>query len=91
MLWISFCQRRGPLGGQGINAGAAIDAITVHVSVMPCSLAHGRNAGHDTRRDFRRNTQFAARVEDAHQIAVFNSTLPGIKRIDPHLLAAGGL
>ncbi len=38
---------------RSINAGATIDAVTVHAGVMPCSLAHGRYAGHDTRHDFR--------------------------------------
>jgi hypothetical protein len=57
---------------------------------MPCSLAHGRDAGHDARRDFRRNPQFAARLKTRTR-SPFLMPRFGIKRIDPHLLAAGGL
>ena len=77
--------------GQGIDAGAVIDTIAVHVGVMPGALAHRAYAGHDARGDFRSNAHFAAVVEDAHHIPIFDTSLLCIHRVKPHLLATGGL
>ena len=76
---------------ESIDTGAAIDAIAVHIGVMPGALAHRRYAGHDARGHLSRNAQFAAGVEYAHHIAIFNPALLGIQRVKPYLLAAGGL
>ena len=42
-------------------------------------------------RDLGGQAGFAAFVEDAYQIPVFDATCGGIKRVDPHFLAGCGL
>lgn len=76
------------MGGEGIHAGAVVDAIASHIGIVPCSLTHRRYPRHNTRRNFCRNTQFAALIKDAHHVAVFNPTFFGIDGVKPHFLAA---
>ena len=77
------------MGRQGVDAGAVVDTIAIHIGVMPGALAHGTHAGHDARRDFRFNSHLTAIVKHAHRIAVLNAAFFGIERIKPDLLAAG--
>ncbi|VFT76414.1 Uncharacterised protein [Klebsiella aerogenes] len=63
------------VGGQRIHAGAMVDPVSGHIRVVPGALAHRRHARHDAWRHFRRKTDFAALIKDAHHIAVFN---PGV-------------
>ena len=57
-----------------------VDFIARHIGLVPGSLAHGTYAGHDARGHLSRNAQFAAGVEYAHHIAIFNPALLGIQR-----------
>ena len=77
------------MGRQGVDAGAGVDTIAIHIGVMPGALAHGTHAGHDARRDFRFNSHLTAIVKHAHRIAVLNAAFFGIERIKSDLLAAG--
>ncbi len=51
----------------------------------PIALTPGMMRG-----DFRGNAHFAAVVKHAHHIAVLNTALCRINRIEPHLLTTGG-
>ncbi|MPN13963.1 hypothetical protein SDC9_161289 [bioreactor metagenome] len=68
-----------------------INFVAGHIGIVPCTLAHCADAGQDPRRHFGCNTYFTAVVKDPHQIAICNTTLLGIDRIDPHFLTAGRL
>ncbi len=91
MVWIPLRQRRRAVGGQGIHAGAMVDPISGHIGVVPGALAHRRDPRHDAWRHFRRKTDFAALIKNAHHIAVFNPAFFRVKRIDPYFLATGRL
>ena len=91
MLWIPLRQRRWAVGGQRIHAGAMVDPVSGHIRVVLGALAHRRHARHDAWRHFRRKTDFAALIKDAHHIAVFNPAFFCVKRIEPHFLATGRL
>lgn len=91
VLWIALRQRRRTVRGQGVHAGTVVNAVTLHIGLMPRPLAHGADARHDPRGHFGGNAHFAAGVEDPHHVAVFNAAFLRINRVEPHFLAAGGL
>lgn len=68
-----------------------INFVAGHIGIVPCTLAHCADARQDPRRHFGRNTYFTAVVKDPHHIAICNTTLLGIDRVDPHFLTAGRL
>lgn len=79
------------MGRQRVNAGAVVNTIPFHAGVVPGSLTHSADAGHNTRRDLCRDTHFTACVKDADHIAVGDPALLRIDRVQPHFLATGGL
>ena len=66
---------------QRIDAGTVIDSVSVHLGIVPGSLAHCGHARHNARRDFCRNTQFTTAVEYAHHVTVADPTFLRIQRV----------
>lgn len=88
MRWIAFRQRRRALGGQHVNAASLIHAACVRV--IPGPLTQRDHARYHARGHFGLDMHFTAIVKNADPIAIGDTALLCIKRVDPHLLTAGG-
>ena len=71
---------------QRVDAAALVNAIAVHVGVVPCALRDAHRAGNHARRDFRQDLDFAERVLHADLVALLDAALFSVGGVDPRLL-----
>ena len=78
-------KRRGLVGGQRVDAAAAVDLVAGHVGVVPRALAHGHGARDDAGRYLHDDLHGAAVVEHLHGVAVGQVAFGGVQRVHPQL------